>query len=83
MVYSGPGFLAVVCIGSSTFPICNLSIFLSQSSCVWPFELSDGRGTSVGGSGSAYGSVCILGLPDSHPLVKSTDPDPDTSIKQN
>jgi hypothetical protein len=46
MIYRGPGFLAVVWFGSSTMHPLSRQKFvsLSQSSCVSPVELTDGRG---------------------------------------
>jgi hypothetical protein len=42
MIYRGPGFLAVVLFGSS--PCTPFVVSLSQSSCVSPVELTNGRG---------------------------------------
>jgi hypothetical protein len=45
MIYRGPGFLAVVWLAPSPppFPVRQV-VSLSQSSCVSPVELTDGRG---------------------------------------
>ncbi len=55
MIYSGQGFLAVVRFGSSPIPSPlsrKQAVFLSQSTCVSPVELTDGRGGGgAGGSG--------------------------------
>ncbi len=58
MIYRGPGFFAVVWFGSSSppsplFPIRPQQVvFLSQSSCVFPVWLTDGRGCRGGGGGA-------------------------------
>jgi hypothetical protein len=43
MIYRGAGFLAVVMIWFFT-PARQQAVYLSQSSCVPPVELTDGRG---------------------------------------
>jgi hypothetical protein len=52
MICRGPGFLAVVLLGSSPTPYPPFSrqklVSLSQSSCVSPVELTDGRGGEPG-----------------------------------
>jgi hypothetical protein len=55
MIHIGPGFLAVVRFGSSPTPFppfLHLSreqvVSLSQSSRVWPVELTDGGGKGAG-----------------------------------
>jgi hypothetical protein len=47
MVYGGPGFLAVVLLGSSPTPLSRQR-YLSQSSYVSPVELTDRRGRGGG-----------------------------------
>jgi hypothetical protein len=57
MIYRGTGFLAVLLFGSSRTlfsPSRQQAVSLSQSSCVSPVELTDGRkaGKGVGGAKS-------------------------------
>ncbi len=57
MIYRGPGFIAVVWFGSSPNPSpsrprppsVSCLVSLSQSSCISPVELTDGRGGRGGG----------------------------------
>jgi hypothetical protein len=48
MIYRIPIFLAVVCFGSSPNPSRHQVASFSQSSCVLPVELSEGRAREEG-----------------------------------
>ncbi len=53
MIYRGPGFLVAVWLGSSpTASRRQQVVSLSQSPCVSPVELTDGRGGGVWGAKS-------------------------------